>query len=109
VPVYEYEPLDDECLICHGRIEVMQAITAEPYQYCPTCGMEVRRVISRATFAIGREVTPEKAASRGFTTWKKVGKGQWEKQAGPGVDMIVGSEADMQALNAEKKAGKKKG
>jgi hypothetical protein len=36
-----------------------------------------------------------KAGDRGFTTWRKVRKGEWEKVAGPGVDGIVGDPADV--------------
>jgi putative FmdB family regulatory protein len=107
VPIYEYEPEDRECLICEGRTEVMQGINDEALKFCPTCGLEVRRVVSRATFQLRRGVPSDKAADRGFTTFKRVEKGKWEKVGGEGPDMIVGSEADIAAVEAEKKPAKK--
>ena len=46
-------------------------------------------------------------SAKGLTTFRKVEKGKWEKVAGPGVDMIVGSEQDIAAVEAEKSAPKK--
>lgn len=107
MPIYEYEPDGHDCLICNGRNEVLQPIDAEPLQYCPTCGLEVRRVISRASFSIQADANPDKAASRGFTTFKRVEKGKWEKVGGEGPDMIVGTPEDMAAVEAEQKPTKK--
>jgi len=107
VPIYEYEPDDRECLICDGRVEAMQGINDEPLKYCPTCGLEVRRVVSRASFKLQQSTNPEKAAAKGFTTFKKVEKGKWEKVGGEGPDMIVGTPEDTAAVEAEKKPAKK--
>jgi putative FmdB family regulatory protein len=107
VPIYEYEPDDRECFICNGKVEAIQNINDEPLKFCPTCGLEVRKVVSRATFQLGRESNPEKAASRGFTTFKRVEKGKWEKIGGEGPDMLVGTKEDMEAVEAEKKPSKK--
>lgn len=107
MPIYEYEPDGHDCLICNGRTEVIQKITDEPLQYCPTCGLEVRRVVSRASFKLGIQSSPEKSAQRGFTTFKRVEKGKWEKIGGEGPDMIVGSAEDMKAVEEEKAPAKK--
>ncbi len=84
--------------MCPGRFEILQDIGEEPEKFCPGCGLPCIKVVSRVSFALKREVDPEKAASRGFTTWKRAKKGQWEKIAGPGVDAIVGTDEDMKAL-----------
>lgn len=91
MPIYEYELEIDDCLMCPGRFEVLQGIEEEPLRFCPGCGLPCRRVISRASIQIKRGGDVQKAADRGFTTWRKAGRGQWEKVAGPGVDAIVGS------------------
>lgn len=103
LPIYEYEPVDRDCLICDGRAEFMQSITDAPLEFCPTCGLEVRRVVSRATFKLTPNANPDKAATRGFTTYKKIEKGQWERVGGEGPDMIVGSKEDIAAVEAEAK------
>jgi putative FmdB family regulatory protein len=102
MPIYEYEPDDRECLMCDGRVEVIQAVSDEPLKYCPDCGLEVKRVVSRASFKMARASGADKAAARGFTTWKRAEKGKWEKVAGEGVDMIVGTPEDTAAVEAEK-------
>jgi putative FmdB family regulatory protein len=107
VPVYEYEPEDRECLMCDGRIAVIQGISEEPLAYCPWCGLDVRRVISRVTFKLGTSADPDRAARHGLTTFRRVEKGKWEKVSGPGVDMIVGTEEDQAAVEAEREAPKK--
>lgn len=89
--------------MCEGRVSVIQGINDEALSYCPQCGLEVKRVISRATFKISSGLTHDKAAARGFTTWKKAGSGTWEKVSGPGVDAIVSSDEDKAAIEAEKK------
>ncbi len=85
----------------------MQGIQEEALKICPTCGLEVKRVVSRASFQLGREVSEDRAASRGFTTFKRVEKGKWEKTGGEGPDMIVGTKEDIAAVEAESKPKKK--
>lgn len=85
----------------------MQAINDEPLRYCPTCGLEVRRVVSQVTFQLGRDANPDKASAKGFSTFKRVEKGKWEKIGGEGPDMIVGSKEDIAAVEAESKPAKR--
>ncbi len=106
MPIYEYEPDDRDCLMCDGRVTVIQGIGEEALKFCPDCGMEVKRVVSRASFKVQRDSGAEKAAAKGFTTWRRAEKGKWEKVAGEGVDMIVGTPEDMAAIEAEKKPPK---
>lgn len=106
MPIYEYEADGFDCLICGGRFETMQGIHERPLEFCPTCGLEVRRVISRASIKIGGKVDFDRAARRGLTTWRKSGRGTWEKVAGPGVDVIQGTEEDIAAVQAEDKPPK---
>lgn len=88
VPIYEYEPTDHDCLMCEGRVGVIQGVHDEPLQFCPDCGLSVRRVISKASFQFSKGGADE-AAKRGFTTFRKAETGVWEKIAGPGVDGII--------------------
>jgi putative FmdB family regulatory protein len=81
MPIYEYEPADHECLICEGRIEVLQRVNDPKFRFCPFCGLKVKRVVSRAMGKVSKSVTPEKAAKKGFTTFRRAGKGVWEKIA----------------------------
>jgi putative FmdB family regulatory protein len=105
VPIYEYELNEDEpeCQICPGRFEVLQEASEAALTFCPGCGLPCRRVVSRAGFSVSKGMTPEKAAARGFTTWRRAREGEWEKVAGPGVDAIVASDEDKKAVREEKK------
>ncbi len=109
MPIYEYELNDDEpeCHICPGRFDVLQEVSEDPITHCPGCGLPCHRVVSRATFKIQRGGDAQKAADKGFTTWRRAKKGEWEKVAGPGVDAIVGSEEDKEAVAEEQKRKKK--
>ena len=101
MPVYEYEHVFDECEMCGQRFAVVQSLDEPNLEYCPCCGLEVKRVVSQVSSLKGRPFKASEAAKKGFTTWKKSGEGEWEKIDGPGVDAIVGSEADKAALEAE--------
>lgn len=104
MPIYEYEPVDHECLICNGRFEALQSVQDSPYEYCPTCGMPVIRVISRlAAKTEERQTLHDRAAKKGLTTFRRAEKGKWEKIAGDGVDMIVGTQEDIAKVESEKK------
>ena len=41
MPLYEYD-----CQACHHRFERIQRVSAPPVQECPSCGGEVRRLLS---------------------------------------------------------------
>ncbi len=109
MPIYEYELNDDEpeCQICTGRFDVLQETNEQPLDRCPGCGLPCHRVVSRASFKVRKGGDAQKAADKGFTTWRRAKAGEWEKVAGPGVDAIVGSEADKEAIADEKKPKKK--
>ncbi len=105
MPIYEYELLEFEaqCPMCPGRFEALQEVSDAPLEHCPSCGYRVRRVVSRVSVSSRSKATAAKAAQRGMTTWKKTGEGRWEKIDGPGVDAIVGSPEDIQAVKDEKR------
>ncbi len=102
MPLYEYEPLDHDCLICDGRVEVIQGVGDPVFKFCPWCGLEVRKIISRASFQMDKAPSAEEAAKKGFTTFRRAEKGVWEKVAGEGPDYMVGSKEDIAAVDAEK-------
>ena len=108
-PSHEYEPLNHDCLMCEGRVDVIQGIQEAPLQYCPWCGLDVeKRVVSRASIKLSETVETDKAGKRGFTTFKRAERGVWEKVSGVGPDMVSGSKEDIAAVEAEKRASTKK-
>lgn len=88
MPIYEYEHTEVRGPQCEERIEVMQGVNDEPLDACPECGMEIKRVISRAGFIMGINLSPESTAKQGFTTYRKTGLGTYEKAGGEGPDTL---------------------
>ncbi len=103
MPIYEYEPDDRDCLMCEGsRVSVIQSVGEPALKLCPWCGMSVKKVVSRATFKLDKDASPDKAASKGFTTFQRSEKGVWEKTAGEGPDFLIGSKEDAETIEREK-------
>ncbi|MBL8047792.1 MAG: zinc ribbon domain-containing protein [Chthonomonas sp.] len=81
MPIYEYEH-KEESLMCPHRIEVLQSVKDDTLTHCPACGMEISRVISRASIAMGMGNLIETAGKNGFTAFKKLESGVYERVAG---------------------------
>lgn len=88
MPIYEYEHLDSEHPGCREVVEAIQAVADDPLAVCPDCGKPVKRVISRTSFIMGVNLNPEATARQGFTTYRKSGKGTYEKAGGEGPDIL---------------------
>lgn len=108
MPIYEYEPIDWDCLICQGRFEVLQGIHDPNLKECPTCGLPCRRLVSRAQVKVVKYLGQDHAGKKGFTMYKRAEKGVWERVSGEGVDAIVGAPEDIAAVEAEKASTVKK-
>ncbi|MFY7883094.1 MAG: FmdB family zinc ribbon protein [Fimbriimonas sp.] len=104
MPIYEYEPIDRDCLICDNRLELLQSINGDSKTLCPYCGMDIKRIVSKAAFKMEKPTDADRAAAKGFTTYKRSEKGVWEKQAGEGADFLVGAQEDIAKIEAEKQA-----
>ncbi|MCA1779659.1 MAG: zinc ribbon domain-containing protein [Xanthomonadaceae bacterium] len=93
MPFYEYIcDRSTGCAHCRDGFTVLQRLNDETLPCCPNCDEPVRRVISPPHVVSGkahqlRESSIEKA---GFTQYKKVGKGVYEKTAGKGPGIIKG-------------------
>jgi Holliday junction resolvase len=59
-------------------------------------------VISQVTFKVAGTAPDDKAARKGFTTFRKAEKGVWEKVGGEGPDILAGTKEDIAAVEAEK-------
>lgn len=89
MPIYAYEALVPGCPHCAEGFEVLQDLDEPPLAACPQCGREVHRVIGEVAMKVRVASDPESAARKGFTTYRRVGKGQYEKVAGEGAEGIV--------------------
>lgn len=91
MPIYEYQAAgQDRCDYCVTAFDVMQKISDAPLKFCPECHNPVRRKISRPTLASpAPSLSQDNIEKHGFTQFKKVEKGVYEKTAGKGPDYIT--------------------
>ena len=92
MPLYDYRPCqaDAGCDYCAAGFEQLQKIADAVLNACPRCGAAVERVISAPHVVSGSaHVLQEKNyAKHGFTQYRKVDKGVYEKAGGQGPRYI---------------------
>lgn len=90
MPTYVYQPEGDEqCRYCMNGFEWRQKIDAPRLTTCPECGAPVRRVITPPNLASSGPTMDERNIEKhGFTQYRKLEKGVYEKTAGKGPDVI---------------------
>ena len=92
MPIYEYAAVDKGCAHCEAHFDVRQKLSDAELTVCPQCGAPVKRVLSAPNVAIGNaHVLKEgNVAKKGFTQYRRAGKGVYEKTAGDGPKYISG-------------------
>lgn len=91
MPIYEYRPLDKRtCEHCRAGFARLEKLTDPPTLVCPSCQGSVKRIISAPHVQRGQAhlLTPKTAQDAGFTQYKKIDKGVYEKTAGRGPRII---------------------
>lgn len=92
MPIYEYQAKssNDGCEHCLNGFDRLQKLADAPILACPQCGHPVKRVISAPNLqSMGSDaLKPKNVEKQGFTQYRKVGKGKYEKTAGKGPDNI---------------------
>ena len=94
MPIYEYQTVGKDCCdYCVTTFDVMQKLADEPLKFCPQCHNPVRRKISRPHLTSpAPSLSQENIGKHGFTQFRKVEKGVYEKTAGEGPDFISDKE-----------------
>jgi putative FmdB family regulatory protein len=93
MPIYEYAPLAAPgCALCCYGFERLERLADPPLTHCTACGGAVQRVLSAVPMASGQAhvLREDHVAKHGFTQYRRVGKGKYEKTAGKGPDTISG-------------------
>jgi putative FmdB family regulatory protein len=94
MPIYEYRRSDTAtgCATCTPGFDRLQRMSDADLSHCPDCGAAVMRVISAPSLAIGGAhlIKEKKVGDAGFTQYRKIGKGVYEKTAGKGPNIISG-------------------
>lgn len=92
MPFYEYQAKTPEtgCDQCRAGFTRLQKLADAPLLACPECHAPVRRVISAPNVQSGVKdsLKPKNVEKHGFTQYRKVGKGKYEKTAGKGPQKI---------------------
>jgi len=90
MPIYVYAPASGGCPTCRDGIERLQRLSDPPLERCPDCGAAVERIIAAASVVMGGAhlLRESHVAKNGFTQYRKVGKGKYEKTAGKGPPTI---------------------
>jgi len=91
MPIYEYQTTGQEsCSFCVTAFDLMQKLSDEPLKFCPQCHNPIRRKVSRPNLASpAPSMSQDNIEKHGFTQFKKVEKGVYEKTAGKGPDYIM--------------------
>ena len=91
MPTYVYQAAgDDHCLYCHKPFERRQKVNDPRLEHCPECRSPLRRVISPAAIAApSPNLSEDNIGKKGFTQYRKAGKGVYEKTVGKGPDYIT--------------------
>lgn len=86
MPIYRYVPGTAGCPTCRDGIERLQRMSDPPLERCPDCAAALERVIGVPSVISGGShlLRETHLAKHGFTQYRKVGKGKYEKTAGKG-------------------------
>ena len=81
MPLYEYELCDGSCAACGGKFTLRRPINATPLTKCPACKKPVRKLISGFSSPMKlKPLSVSDAKKAGFSIYKKLGKGEYERQ-----------------------------
>jgi len=78
MPLYEYEVCEGSCPVCGGKFTLHRPLSAKPLTNCPACKKPVRRIWS--TFNSPKALSVSDAKKAGFSVFKRLGKGEYERQ-----------------------------
>jgi putative FmdB family regulatory protein len=89
MPTYEYRHLQPGSS-CPERFEVYGSVAMSDLHSCPDCGKPIERELSAAGVISGKAHLQKEAhfSQRGFTQYRKLEKGVYEKTAGQGPAII---------------------
>ncbi len=83
MPIYAYELCEGEepCARCGKGFDLHRPVSAPPLECCPLCRKKVRKVISGFyTPSVMKPVSTSEAKNAGFSVYRKIGTGEYERQ-----------------------------
>ena len=90
MPIYEYHACgQSSCDYCHQGFEKLEKLNQPRLDTCPHCGAPIKQKISAPNLHAGNNILKTKnLEEKGFTQYRKVSKGVYEKSAGKGPQYI---------------------
>lgn len=90
MPIYVYRAESKAgCPHCQAGFEVLQRLGEAPLEECPRCLAPIAKLISAPNLSTsGPSLSDENVGKHGFTRYRKLDKGVYEKTAGRGPDLI---------------------
>jgi putative FmdB family regulatory protein len=82
MPIYEYQTKDpaQSCPHCREVFDCIRKLSDPPLLHCPECGADIKKLISAPAVGASKSNFDDQAKSAGFKKYKKLGKGEYEKQ-----------------------------
>ncbi|MDF7822397.1 zinc ribbon domain-containing protein [Pontiellaceae bacterium B12227] len=82
MPIREYAAVDPakSCRHCKQGFEEMESMDAVALTTCPRCGSGIARQLSAPSVGGSQSGLHDRAKNAGFTTYEKLGKGEYEKK-----------------------------
>lgn len=82
MPLREYVVREgfEGCVYCRQGFEVLERMGQEELTVCPKCGAPVERKLSSPQIHASETNLQDRAKSAGFHAFKRIGKGEYEKQ-----------------------------
>jgi len=90
MPIYEYQPEGEQhCDFCRDGFDLLRKLKDPVLLSCPRCEAPVIRKISAPNLnTAGPSLSESNIEKHGFTQYRKVEKGVYEKTTGKGPDFI---------------------
>ena len=82
MPIREYAAVDPKksCRHCKEGFEDVESLDAPAKETCPRCGEKIARQLSAPSVGGSQSGLHDRAKNAGFTTYEKLGKGEYEKK-----------------------------
>ena len=82
MPIREYVVQDgvEGCAYCRSGFEQLEQVGQPPLTACPKCGAPVERKLSAPQVHTRETNLHDRAKAAGFHAFKRIGKGEYEKQ-----------------------------
>jgi len=96
MPIYVYRPTTGKrCDFCENGFDQLQKVDEPALKTCPECGNPVAKAVTAPNLASqSPSLTEKNLGEHGFTKYRKLEKGVYEKTVGPGPDVISDKRSD---------------